>query len=110
MTDDPVRRYTSIGFTVLIWGALGLWLAACSPTQQSKALAEGQLFCAEATATGPLVVAIADASGVPVSVIGMTSAAVRGVCATIAAIPVTPPPDPAAAPVVAVVVPAVAVK
>jgi hypothetical protein len=110
MTVDHARRAASYGFTAAIWAALALWLAACSPAQQTKAVVDGQMFCAKATATGPLVVAIADASGVPVSVIGMTSAAVQGVCATIAAIPVTPPVDPGAAPVVAVVVPPVALK
>ena len=80
-------------------------LAACTPAQQSKALADGQLFCALATAQGPLVVAIADVAGAPVSVIGMTKAAVDGVCAQLAAVPVTPPANPTAAPVVAVALP-----
>lgn len=87
--------------------ALGavLLLAACSTADTQKAVAYGQLFCATTTAAGPLVVAIADAAGAPVSVVGKTSATVAGVCAAISAIPVTPPPNPAAAPVVAVAVP-----
>ena len=46
-------------------------------------------------------VALADAAGVPVSVIGQSSEAVAAACAAIGAIPVSPPADPAGAPVVA---------
>lgn len=54
------------------------------------------------------MVALADASGVPVNVIGQTSSAVQAWCAAIGAIPVIPPPNPAQAPVVAAPVSAAA--
>jgi hypothetical protein len=80
-------------------------LIGCSPAQQAQAervVVAGQLFCAKATQTGPLVVALADALGAPVVVTGRTAAAVSDACAIIGAIPVTPPRNPADAPVVAV--------
>jgi hypothetical protein len=83
----------------LIAGAC-LALAACSPSQQ-KTVAAGQLFCAQATATGPLVVALADAAGAPITVTNKASDVVAKACAVIGAIPVTPPPNPVQAPVVA---------
>lgn len=81
-----------------------LALAACSASQQTaatNAVATGQLYCAKATTAGPLVVALADAAGAPVTVTGKAAATVASACAVIDAIPVEPPPDPAAAPVVA---------
>lgn len=77
-------------------------LSACTPEAQQRVVTEGELYCALATRAGPLVVAIADATGTPVIVTGLTQAAVAGICASLAAVPVVPPPDPAAAPVVAV--------
>lgn len=77
-------------------------LGACAAGLQAKIVADGQLFCAKASADGPLVVALANASGAPVIVTGMTAEAVAANCAIIAAIPVAPPVNPAAAPVVAV--------
>ncbi len=73
--------------------------AGCTPAQEQRTVVDGQLFCGVATKSGPLVVAIVSATGVPVVVTGMASAAVASICAVIAAIPVTPPPVPAAAPV-----------
>jgi hypothetical protein len=50
---NPVRRATSVTFTVLIWGALAVWLAACSPgaTQTAVARTEVALTAAEKAAT-----------------------------------------------------------
>jgi hypothetical protein len=79
-------------------------LAGCSSATTTTAVADGQLFCAEATATGPLVVALANTSGVPVTVTGKASAEVAAACAVINAIPVMPPANPAAAPMVAAAV------
>jgi len=82
-----------------------IMLAGCSPAQQAQAervVVAGQLFCAKATATGPIVVALADALGAPVVVTGRTATAVSDACAIIGAIPVTPPAKPSDAPVVAV--------
>ena len=89
-----------------ILAALCASLAACSSAQTQQAVSDGQLFCATATAAGPLVVAVADAAGAPVSVIGRSADAVAALCAALKAIPVVPPPNPAAAPVVAVAAPA----
>jgi hypothetical protein len=83
-------------------------LAACSPTQiakvqsgEQRVVAAGQLFCAQATQTGPLVIALADSIGVPVVVTGATASSVSAACKVVDAIPVSPPADPASAPVVA---------
>ena len=73
---------------------------ANSPTAQ-KVVAKGQLFCAKVTKDGPLIVALADALGAPIIVTGLASDVVSGACASINAIPVSPPANPAQAPVVA---------
>ncbi len=86
-----------------------LLLAGCTAAQTNTAVRDGQLFCAKATTDGPLVVAVADAAGAPIIVTGLAAAVVKGDCALIDAIPVTPPANPAAAPVVAVAVPPAAV-
>jgi hypothetical protein len=104
MTIHRARRLTSIGMISAVWGSLGLWLAGCTSAQNARIVADGQLYCAKATVTGPLVVAIADAAGAPVIVTGLASGLVSDICATIGAIPVVPPANPAAAPVVAVAV------
>jgi hypothetical protein len=95
-----------------------LTLAACSGTaEQSNAKVQqvldrvhmqGQLYCSIATRTGPLVVALASTSGVPVTVTGKAADVVAAACNVVAAVPVPPPADPAAAPVVAAAVPAAA--
>lgn len=87
---------------ILFLSASALILAGCqnNPSVQN-AVVQGQLFCATNTATGPLVVALADASGVPVTVTGKASEVVARACAVIGAIPVVPPANPSAAPVVA---------
>ncbi len=80
----------------------GIALVGCTTAQQqqaSNAVVAGQLFCKEITATGPLVVAVATTSGVPVSVIGKTADEVAALCALINAAPVPPPAAPAMAPV-----------
>lgn len=90
--------------------ALGL-LAACTTAQQTQiqtAVTAGQLFCAEATAAGPIVVGIINSlDQTAVTVTNQTASYVAGVCAAINAVPVTPPAAPAQAPVVAVNVAAV---
>ncbi len=90
-------------------------VAACTtlPSQSqianSPAFKSGQLFCAEATATGPLVVALENQLGVPVTVTNKEASVVAAACAAwnAAAIPVAPPANatPATVPVVAAVVP-----
>lgn len=90
--------------TVAIFGVAAFVVAvaaACSATQQAQTVAAGQLFCAKATADGPLVVALANALGAPVIVTGLASTVVAADCAAIGAIPVSPPASPALAPRVA---------
>lgn len=94
------------------WGGL---MAACTAQQLQQAsagagnvVAAGQLFCAKATPTGPLVVALANDSGVPVKVTGKSSQVVADACAVIGAIPVSPPAAAATAPMVAAPVAAAA--
>ena len=79
---------------------IGAIAVACTPAQRQTAIEDGQLFCAKATATGPLVFAVATALGAPIVVTGALKATVAGVCALEDAIPVVPPRTPA--PVVAV--------
>lgn len=92
-------------------------LAGCTSTGQltpqaqqiaNNMVANGQLFCAMQTATGPLVVALADAAGTPVTATNKGASVVQAACAVIGAIPVAPPANPAQAPVVAAPVPAAA--
>jgi hypothetical protein len=79
-----------------------LALTACGTAGEQRLVADGQLFCATATKAGPLVVALADAAGAPIIVTGLAAAVVQGDCALINGLPVVPPVNPVAAPVVAV--------
>lgn len=96
----------------LIFAALAL--GACTPAQLAQinattqtAIVDGQLFCAKATTAGPIVVAIINTlDAKAVTVTNKAASYVASVCATINAIPVSPPANIAAAPVVAVTVPA----
>lgn len=91
---------------IALVAALGL--AACSASQNSavdRAVVAGQAFCAKVTALGPLVIALVDTAGIPITVTGKTAATVAAACALANAIPVSPPANPAQAPVVAVKVP-----
>ena len=75
-------------------------LSACSPAQMAnvrtayaKDLPAGQLFCARAVNAVPAIIAIADLAGVPVLATGAASDVVRGLCAAIGGLPVSPPAD-----------------
>jgi hypothetical protein len=95
---------------------LALGVAGCSPTAITTALdtPTGQLFCAVQTGGGgAVVVALIDAAATaaapaaaPVAVIatGAGQAVVNADCALAKGIPVSPPPLPATAPQVAIVV------
>jgi hypothetical protein len=86
---------------LLICVLFGLTVIACTPIQQQKTLVAGQLFCAKATIDGPLVVQVVDSLGAPLTVTDATAAAVQAVCASIHAIPVSPPANAVNAPIVA---------
>lgn len=82
-------------------------IAACSTSDQAKLapikarlVVDGQLFCAKYTTAGPVVVALATSLGTPIVVTGVANTVVEADCALIDAFPVTPPPNPALAPVV----------
>lgn len=78
-------------------------LAGCAalPFLQA-AVAADQLFCATTYPSGAqAVVALTTDLGVPVHVQGATSKFVHDQCALIGGIPVSPPPVPSAAPIVA---------
>lgn len=88
----------------LLLACAPLVLASCANgTITPAAAAQGQLYCAMATAAGPLTVALLGTNGVPVTVTNKLAADVAAACAlwNIAATPVAPPATP---------VPAVAVK
>lgn len=82
----------------LILAAVVIVLSGCNAAQVAPAVTAGQLYCAKATSTGPLVVALATASGGPVSVIDKTAAYVAAACAVAGAVAVSPPANAAAAP------------
>jgi hypothetical protein len=103
--EHPAATACAAAVALATFGA-AFALDGCTVATQQRVVVDGQLFCARATPAGPLIVAIADAAGVPVVVTGMASSAVAAICAVIAAIPVTPPANPAQAPVVAVALPA----
>jgi hypothetical protein len=63
-------------------------LGACTASQNqqvAQVVVDGQLFCAKATVAGPLVVALADMAGAPVTVTDKTANAVATACAVVAA-------------------------
>lgn len=88
-----------VGIVATVGAVATVNLAGCSSTNSN--VVNGQLFCATATATGPLVVALADEAGVPFTVTNKASALVSAACALVNGIPVTPPANPTQAPVVA---------
>lgn len=96
-------------------------MTACSPAQQATAVKlastpAGQLFCAVQTAGGGAVVAgiigaatTAEAPGaLPIVALatGAAKADVDATCASAGGVPVSPPANPAAAPQIAVKLPA----
>jgi hypothetical protein len=100
------RNKLSPGLATVAIALLGI-LDGCSTSQTAafnttaaNVVKDGQLFCAMETTTGPLTVALANTAGAPVKVTGQASADVAAACALINAIPVSPPANPAAAPVV----------
>lgn len=77
-------------------------VAAANSSTVATLVTKGTLFCQTATATGPLVVALATIAGVPVSVTGQAAADVATACGLIGGVAVSPPANPSAAPVVPV--------
>lgn len=76
-------------------------VAAAQNTTVASLVTKGALFCEQYVATSsPLVVALANIAGAPVSVTGMASDDVAKACAVIAGVPVAPPVDPESVPVV----------
>lgn len=78
-------------------------VASATNTDVSTIVSKGALFCqVKIVSALPLVVALANLAGAPVAVTGMAADAVAAACALVNAVPVAPPANPAAAPVVAV--------
>lgn len=73
-------------------------VSGCSPAQ----VTQGQLFCAKVVQGLPMVVGLADLSGAPVMAAGTAASVVQAECAIVQGIPVSPPANPAAAPVIAI--------
>lgn len=74
-----------------------LGVSACTQLSTPAArYTEGQLLCAVATATGPLVVPLISKAGVPVIVTGLASALVASYCTQAGGVPVAPPASPTA--------------
>lgn len=88
---------------------LGVFLSGCalSPATKANLVTDGQLFCAKATADGPLVVALVNLAGVPVIATDAAKEVVDQACGAVNAIAVSPPANPAAAPIVAVAMDAI---
>lgn len=76
-------------------------VAAAHSTTVATLVQDGALFCRQVGVLTPATVVLADAAGVPVSVIGRTADDVARACAAVQGVPVVPPAD---AGVVAVVV------
>jgi hypothetical protein len=98
---------------ILVAAGLCLLASACTQAQLNAAAETpaGQLFCAIATATGPVVAGLIDATASalsPVAIIatGATSAYVTAACAAAGGVAVSPPPNLADVPELAVVPPA----
>ena len=94
---------------VLLFLTAALSLAACSPitlapvsaSAVSTVLADSQLFCQ----VGPVVVAMAQATGASVAPIlakGASSAYVRAACAVVSGLAVSPPASAGSAPVLVI--------
>lgn len=76
-------------------------VAAAKSTTVTSLVTSGALFCKQYVQTSsPLIVALANLAGAPVSVTGMAADDVAKACAVIAGVPVAPPVDPASVPVV----------
>lgn len=100
ISDHPGRWFVAALVLALI-----VELAGCTPAQQQRAVVDGQLFCGFVTPAGlNMTVGIANAAGGPVVVNGLGADVVASYCAAIDGVPVVPPVNPAAAPVVAVAV------
>ena len=74
-------------------------VAAANSSTVSDQVQKGALFCQKVQASGPLVVALANIYGAPVTVLNQTSQAVADACALVGAFPVAPPANPAVVPV-----------
>lgn len=87
-----------------VFGAVAIPLAVLSCTSTGQLSTQGQLFCALASPSGPIVSAIVTATPDPRAVLAEGTAAtiVQAICAAAGGVPVSPPPNPAAAPTVAV--------
>lgn len=83
---------------MLLLGLVGLLVAGCSATQ----VASGQLYCAKIVSGLPMIVGLADLAGAPIVATGQAASIVTAECAIVQGIPVSPPANPAAAPVVAI--------
>ena len=86
-----------------------LAVSACAnlPATINTVVADGQLFCATVTASGPLVVQIIDATAPKgssaITVTNKAASYVADICRLVNGIPVIPPANPASAPTVAVI-------
>lgn len=76
-------------------------VAAAQNTTVASIVTQGNLFCGKATTGAPLIVALTNIYGAPVTVVNQTAADVATACALIGGVPVSPPADPASTPVVA---------
>jgi hypothetical protein len=97
-----MRNYIwPVASVVIAIATITVGLVACSQQQLTTVSNDGRLFCAVATAEGPIIVSLANAEGVPVTVTNQSAAAVAAACAVIDGIPVTPPAAGTTVPVVA---------
>ena len=104
------RSIAAVLGCALLFGLGACTNGALTPVGQqtvSNLIADGQLFCGVATQAGPVVVAVVDAtSAKAVTVTDQAASYVNAACKIVNGIPVAPPVNAAAAPVVAIVPPA----
>jgi hypothetical protein len=92
-------KYIAVSLMLSGVGLIGGCTQNTAQRVASEATDAGQLFCAVASPTGDIVVALADASGVPVVVTNMAESWVKAACASVGGVPVSPPANAASIPV-----------
>ena len=95
----PVQQASLSAGTVTLAAA-----AAASNTTVDRLVTAGALFCEKADPLVPVVFALANAAGAPVSVTAQASEDVAAACAAVQAVPVSPPANAATVPVIPAVV------
>jgi hypothetical protein len=93
LKPTPVAKLAMVG--ALLLGSASSCATATTSAAVGTAIVAGQLFCA----AQPAVVRVIGLDGGPVSVLGRTALEVAAICGILGGVPVAPPANAAAAPV-----------